>query len=178
MPSYQRTENIASQKSHHFLPQIYQCHACHDTGLITNGDGLATQAIKDHDGGDWDGNRVEDHALVCWCKAAYGTVDPDNGDLIGGFRKGSGEIIKIECKDQQKEVPIGISCPREVVTRLHSERGKSWQKTVQAMNQARRERKRTIFHEVGREAINVDSDKFPTTNSGFSSIGQTLGGLF
>ena len=66
----------------------YECHACNDTGIIHNADGLINHHLPDYDIDD-SGKRCggQDLALICWCSAANATYDQDNQLVCKGYRE-------------------------------------------------------------------------------------------
>ena len=70
-----------------FKAPYYECHACNDSGIIHNSDGLINQHLPDYDIDD-SGKRCGGHdlALICWCSAANATYDSDNQLICKGYR--------------------------------------------------------------------------------------------
>jgi len=133
MASHKR---LAPQSDSKFKRPQFECYACHDTGLLVNGDGLLRQYLPDYDtkpnGMPCGGH---DLALVCWCKAAYRELGPDGQLVRGGFRDDSGEVRIVQTATGQQ--PLGTCLSKEATRELHAKRRQQWIDTETVMSEAR-----------------------------------------
>lgn len=111
-----------------FYAPEYKCHACNDSGIVHNSDGLLNNFIPDYDI-DEKGHRRGgiDLAIVCWCEAAYPVYPKDENEVTrSGYRSGDGI-----------NNGVGIDVDKDIIRQLHFERKKSWQATADRMNKLR-----------------------------------------
>lgn len=119
-----------------FRRPSFSCHACHDTGILVNGDGLLNDYLPDYDRAA-DGRRLvgSDLALACHCTAAY-PVPPMNGRPgRGGLREPSGAIRLVDGIRA-----AGADPPRRITEMLQERRLANWRETERAMSEARQQR--------------------------------------
>ena len=129
-------KRVAPHRDKTFRRPLYDCYACNDTGLLTNGDGLLRQYLPDYDCKP-DGTPCGGHdlALICWCKAAYKQQGPDGQLARGGYREDSGALREVQTANGQQ--PIGSELSKEVTRELHSARRQRWIEAEEAMTAAR-----------------------------------------
>ncbi len=109
-----------------FKAPFYECHACNDSGIIHNSDGLINQHLPDYDIDD-SGKRCggQDLALICYCAAANAKYDEDNQLICKGYRELDGTIRN----------NIGVNLDIDIVREIHNIRKENWIKTTKLMNQ-------------------------------------------
>lgn len=133
MASHKR---LAQHRDSTFRKPQFNCYACHDTGLLSNSDGLLREYLPDYDtmpnGQPMGGH---DLGLVCWCAAAYKELGPDGQVIRGGFREDSGDVRQVQTASGLQA--LGASLPKETVRELHQRRRQRWLDTEQAMSEAR-----------------------------------------
>lgn len=170
MPHYKRS---AGDRDVTFRRPDFQCFACHDTGIVVNPDGLLTELLGDY---DIDSNGVRhggmDCGVTCNCYAAYTKQDPDGQVIRQGFREDSGNVRQIETEQGPRFLGVGIS--GEHMQFLHTGRMEAWKQTVEEMTAKQRSGDRTPTESMRIAKQFIDTSMFKTTNSGFSSIGDTL----
>ena len=170
MPHYKRS---AGDRDVTFRRPDFQCFSCHDTGIVVNPDGLLTELLGDY---DIDSNGVRhggiDCAVICNCYAAYTKQDPDGQVIRQGFREDSGSVRQIETEQGPRFLGVGIS--GEHMQFLHSARVEAWQQTVAEMAAKQRSADRTPTDAMKAAKAFIDSSKFARTNSGFSSLADSL----
>jgi len=114
---------------------FFSCYACHDTGIVVNGDDAVNERLPDYDRLP-DGRRVcgSDLALICHCAAAYPRAE---GDRVAraGYREADGSIRLLDGR-----LAVGSQLSNEAIRRLHERRAQGWALTERAMNDARRAR--------------------------------------
>ena len=108
-----------------FKAPYYECHACNDSGIIHNSDGLINQHLPDYDIDD-SGKRCggQDLALICYCAAANAKYDQDNQLICKGYRELDGTIRN----------NVGVNLDIDIVREIHNMRKESWIKTAKLMN--------------------------------------------
>ena len=108
-----------------FKAPYYECHACNDSGIIHNSDGLINQHLPDYDIDD-SGKRCGGHdlALICYCAAANAKYDEDNQLICKGYRELDGTIRN----------NIGVNLDIDIVREIHNIRKENWIKTTKLMN--------------------------------------------
>lgn len=133
MPTHKRT---SVDREITFTRPTATCLCCYDTGLVQNGDGLASRWLPDYDTLP-DGRRIHgiDAGLVCHCTAAYAEIGPDGTPARGGCREGSGQIRSVQSDVGPRFV--GADFPKEAAREIHRQRLESWKQTEAEMNRAR-----------------------------------------
>jgi hypothetical protein len=180
MPSHKRT---AVDREITFTRPNATCLCCYDTGLVQNGDGLASRWIPDYDTLP-DGRRIHglDAGLVCHCTAAYAESGPDGAPLRGGCREGSGQIRSVQSDVGPRYV--GADFPKEAGREIHRQRLESWKQTEAEMNRARMARSTGdgdampwFVAEVRDHLMKLAqaSDSGARTDDRLASLGQVLG---
>jgi len=108
-----------------FKAPYYECHACNDSGIIHNSDGLINQHLPDYDMTD-SGKRSGGHdlALICYCAAANAKYDQDNQLICKGYRE----------MDNSIRNNVGVNLDIDVVRDIHNIRKESWIETAKTMN--------------------------------------------
>ena len=113
----------------------FRCYACHDSGIVVNGDGFVNDELPDYDrlpGGRRSSG--SDLALICTCPASYPTIE--NGKMLrGGYRESDGSVRLVDGSRA-----VGSELSAAAVQRIHQRRLDSWAATERAMNEARRGR--------------------------------------
>jgi len=127
MQNYKRS---AIDREITFNPPIHICHACNDTGIIHNSDGLINNHMPDYDM-DIQGRRSGGHdlALICYCASANAQTDIDGQIIKHGFRDMDGTIRN----------NYGVNIDMDVVREIHNLRKDSWAKTAKLMNKVIKE---------------------------------------
>ena len=94
-----------------FKAPYYECHACNDSGIIHNSDGLINQHLPDYDIND-SGKRCGGHdlALVCYCSAANAKYDQDNQLVCKGYRE----------LDNTIRNSVGVNLDIDIVREIHN----------------------------------------------------------
>ncbi|QDP68241.1 MAG: hypothetical protein Unbinned1007contig1000_53 [Prokaryotic dsDNA virus sp.] len=114
MKNYKRS---AIDRDITFRSPTYNCHACNDSGLVHNSDGLINNYLDDYD-------QRHDLAIICYCEAVY-PIYNEEGQLVShGFRDGDG-LIKNK---------VGIDVDKDIIRELHNIRKKGWEDTARLMN--------------------------------------------
>ena len=113
-----------------FKAPYYECHACNDSGIIHNSDGLINHHLPDYDIDD-SGKRCggQDLALICWCSAANAKYDLDNQLICKGYRE----------LDNTIRNNVGVDLDIDIVREIHNMRKEGWVKTTKVMNK--------VFHQ-------------------------------
>ena len=108
-----------------FRAPNYNCHACNDTGIVHNADGLINNYLPDYDKQE-NGKRMGgcDLAIICYCEAVYPVYDEDAKLVSHGFRNGDGDIRN----------NVGVDIDKDTVRELHNLRKKGWKETANLMN--------------------------------------------
>ncbi len=117
----------AAGRDRSFRRPACRCFACHDTGVITNGDGLVNQLLPDYDR-NFDGQRLpgSDLPLICHCAAAYARAGR-NGLPQGGLRGPDGLPVS----------GLASELSQEQVASLHRRRSEAWRQTERLMQDTR-----------------------------------------
>lgn len=166
-------KNPAPRAKNEFEVPQFACLACNDTGIVHNADGFLAKLL----GGEYD--QQHDLALVCWCHAAYPSkeLNEKGKPKRAGYRTDGGALVDID-PDRSTTVPIGASCPKEIVARLQRQRYEAWQEMKFLAEWAREEAKkdpdfRPEWIKAGYDQI--DTTDWKVTNiRGLSSVGQVL----
>ncbi|MFZ9551030.1 MAG: hypothetical protein ACO27R_03960 [Hylemonella sp.] len=163
-------KRIAQHRDTSFRKPLFNCYACHDTGLLSNSDGLLREYLPDYDFTP-DGQPMGGHdlGLVCWCHSAYKELGPDGQVIRGGFREDSGELRKVQTSNGQQA--IGASLPKEIVRELHQRRRQQWQATEAAMSEARASGQVPSWMAEVKELLKASGK----SSSGLQSLGSLLG---
>ena len=142
-----------------------KCFACHDTGVITNGDGFLNQfqEYKEYNINEF-GSYIDgyDLPLVCCCAAAYPLYDENNAQSRGGFR--SADKVNVT-ETFRGDKNIGVLVDQNVATALHKQRRESWRQTIVEMKNARIKAKEnpndiealTLFMKLKREILQPET---------------------
>lgn len=113
-----------------------KCFACHDSGIVCNGDGLLNDYLADYDtNANGERHGGIDLAVICHCEAAYPSLNPDGSTARGGFRSG-GDPIAVATENGNQAV--GISIDKFSAREIHSRRLRRWQEAEIEMNDLRR----------------------------------------
>ncbi len=122
MKNYKRS---AVDRDVTFKPPNYNCHACNDSGIVHNSDGILNQYLPDYDKTDL-GKRFSgiDLAIVCYCEAVYPKYNDDAALVSHGYRDGSGNIKN----------NVGVDVDKDIIRELHNIRKKAWKDTATTMN--------------------------------------------
>lgn len=125
------------------------CLACHDTGIITNGDGMLGQvdpAFKNYD------SRF-DVPLICQCHKAFSHPIPSDSSepkFKAGYRSGFGINEVVGERGSHK---FGCNVDKTVVEELHRLRLEAWNQTEDEWVRARAENRRPYFIEEQRHHL-------------------------
>jgi hypothetical protein len=167
-------KRLAPHRDKTFRRPQFDCYACHDTGLLTNGDGLVRQYLPDYDCKP-DGLPCGGHdlAMVCWCKAAYKQLGPDGQLVRGGYREDSGAIAEVQSANGLQL--IGSELSKEITRELHSTRRQRWIEAEQSMSVAREAGEAPWFISESRVAIE-GLEGSQRASSGLQSLGSILSG--
>tara|TARA_B100001094_G_scaffold315042_1_gene354569 strand:- start:22875 stop:23348 length:474 start_codon:yes stop_codon:yes gene_type:complete len=108
-----------------FRAPNYNCHACNDTGIVHNSDGLINNYLPDYDKTET-GKRFSgcDLAIICYCEAVYPKYNDDAQIESHGYRNGEGDIKN----------NVGIDVDKNIIRELHNIRKKGWNDTATLMN--------------------------------------------
>ena len=87
-----------------FRAPSYNCHACNDSGIVHNSDGLINNYIPDYDIQDGVKINGSDLAIICWCDAAYPVYKDDGTVEKTGYRLSTNEIPNKQGIDVKKDV--------------------------------------------------------------------------
>ena len=119
-----------------YIPKV-ECFACHDSGIVSNGDAFVNQFIPDYDR-DKKGRLCggQDLAIICHCKAAYGDSQSDNERERVGFRDSYGNIRTADSIRGEPQ-PLGFSLEKEKIRQIHTQRKDAWQKSAKDINETR-----------------------------------------
>ena len=116
-----------------YIPKV-ECFACNDSGIVTNGDNFINKFIPDYDRGpNGEIRGGQDLAIICHCKAAYGT------DEKTGYRENNGQIREVQNIYGVYQA-LGCSLEKDKVRTIHLERKKGWEKTAKDINEIRNKR--------------------------------------
>ena len=106
-----------------FRAPAYNCHACNDSGIVHNSDGLINNYIPDYDIQDGVKINGSDLAIICWCDAAYPVYKDDGTVEKTGYRLSTNEIPNKQ----------GIDVKKDVIRDIHNQRKLSWEHTEKMM---------------------------------------------
>lgn len=166
-------KRVAESRDTQFRRPSFGCYACHDTGLLVNGDGLINQFLSDYDVTP-QGRRSGGHdlAIVCHCVASYPQYDGDGKIVRGGFREASGDVRKVQTERGLQ--PVGASLSKEITRELHSRRRQLWQDAEQQMTEAR-EAKESPWYVAETKAMLKGIEAAQGSTGGLQSLGSILG---
>lgn len=171
MASHKR---VAESRDTQFRRPSFGCYACHDTGLLVNGDELINQFISDYDVTP-QGKRSGGHdlAIVCHCVAAYPQYDPDGKVVRGGFREASGDVRQVQ--SERGLQAVGVSLSKEVTRELHARRRQLWQQAEEQMTEARTSGVSPWFIAETKAMLQKLDQGSGNRGEGLQSIGSILG---
>lgn len=167
-------KRLAPHRDKTFRKPQFECYACNDSGLLSNGDGLLRQYLPDYDCKP-DGRPCGGHdlALICWCKAAYKQLGPDGQLVRGGYREDSGSIVKVQTNNGLQA--LGSELSKEVTRELHTTRRQQWLEAEQSMSAAREAGEAPWFISESRVALqSLEGSQRPSR--GLQSLGSILSG--
>ena len=167
-----------------FQAPKFECYACHDSGIVVNGDGAVNKyfdAAYDR-GPAGEMRNGHDMALICTCKAARNEqgykADGQWGVVRHGFIEDSGQIRTTGSEYGTRS--YGYPITEELRQKLHNHRVRTWAETEQRQNLLRAKAEAgTLKPEESpgyliKQLIRDELKDAPRTATGFSSIGQAL----
>lgn len=170
-------KRLAPHRDTTFRRPVYECYACHDTGLLANSDGLLRQLLPDYDcTPDGLPSAGYDLAVVCWCKAAYDERGPDGQLVRGGYRNDSGDVRQINTNSGLQAV--GASLSKEQTRQLHRSRLEQWLATEETMTAARQAGEAPWFIAEAKaliQSLPSASEATERSGGGLQSLGAILG---
>lgn len=97
------------------------CLACHDSGIVSNADGMIRDWIPDYDVSS-EGSIIggSDCAIICHCHAAYAVQGPDGTQQKGGFRSDTGEILQYHSELGKRYA--GAELDKAAIAAIHKRR--------------------------------------------------------
>lgn len=167
-----------------FQAPKFECYACHDSGIVVNGDGAVNRyfdAAYDR-GPNGKMRGCSDMALICTCGAAHNQqgykADGTHGILKYGYREDSGQVRQFESMHGARS--YGYPITEELRQQLHNHRVRTWAETEKRQNLLRAKAEAgTLKPEESpgyliKQLIRDELKDAPRTATGFSSIGQAL----
>lgn len=167
-------KRVAEARDTQFRRPSYGCYACHDSGLLVNGDGLINQFLSDYDVTPH-GRRSGGHdlAIVCHCVASYPQYDSEGKMTRGGFREASGDVRRVQTERGLQAV--GVSLSKEVTRELHARRKQLWQQAEDEMTEARTTGVSPWFVAETKAMLQKLDQDSGARGGGLQSVGSILG---